>query len=184
METKRVVVIGYGNPARGDDGLGPALVARLEESGLSDVAFETDYQLSIEHAQLVAEYGTVIFADAAADATDDFSMCAVAESPLDSFVSHGLSPGQVLHLARSCFGVSPEAYLFGIRARTLNQFTEGLSAESEAALEAAAAWLRHFLEARCSPDSRPAEAESGERALSFPEAIPGSKSREIQDARR
>ena len=50
MPGTRILVIGYGNPGRCDDGLGPALVARLESLRIPGLSVEVDYQLSIEHA--------------------------------------------------------------------------------------------------------------------------------------
>ena len=45
--TRRILVIGYGNPGRRDDGLGPALAARLEALALPGVTVESDFQLAI-----------------------------------------------------------------------------------------------------------------------------------------
>ncbi|MBL9110068.1 MAG: hypothetical protein JNM74_12375, partial [Myxococcales bacterium] len=54
MTRAPVLVIGIGNPSRGDDALGPAVVARLEELLRAELAggqVETlvDFQLQIEH---------------------------------------------------------------------------------------------------------------------------------------
>ncbi len=50
----RVLVIGFGNPAREDDGIGPAVADRLEESGIDGVVVDADYQLTVENAADVA----------------------------------------------------------------------------------------------------------------------------------
>lgn len=67
----RVLVYGYGNPGRRDDGLGPALVRELAARGVADeagpgarVVLESGYQLQVEDAALVAGFDAVIFADA------------------------------------------------------------------------------------------------------------------------
>ncbi len=66
----RVLVYGYGNPGRLDDGLGPALVRELSRRGLrAEADLETAYQLQVEDAARVAEYDLVIFADAAPAST-------------------------------------------------------------------------------------------------------------------
>ncbi|VGO14536.1 hypothetical protein PDESU_03099 [Pontiella desulfatans] len=62
------LVIGYGNPGRLDDGLGPAFAERIQGLGLSGVTVESNYQLNIEDAELVSRYDTVVFADASVDA--------------------------------------------------------------------------------------------------------------------
>ena len=45
------LVIGFGNPGRLDDGLGPALAARFEAKGLDDVVVDADYQLTVKDNQ-------------------------------------------------------------------------------------------------------------------------------------
>jgi len=139
----RILVIGYGNPGRRDDGLGPAFAARLEALGLQGVTVESDYQLSIEHAQLVAQHDIVVFADAAADIEDDipFYLRSVQLASDAICFSHGISPPAVLHLADQCFGARPSGWLLGIRPADIDSFAEGLTPEAEANLAAA---LRAF----------------------------------------
>ena len=134
-----ILVIGYGNPGRGDDGLGPAFAARLEARRLPGVAVESDYQLSIEHAHLAAQHDIVVFADAAVDIHGEspFYLRAVRPASEDHYSSHSVSPQAVLRLAAQCFGVRPSGWLLGIRPRDLESFTEGLTPEAEANLSAA-----------------------------------------------
>ncbi len=145
MRDATVLVIGYGNPARGDDGLGPALAARLEQLQLRGVTVEADYQLSLEHAALAAEHEVVVFADASTRTDGPFSFGPVEPTPMTSHTSHFMTPGQVLGLARSCFGATPRGYLLGIRGRALEGFEEGLSTEAHAALEVALEHLHAFI---------------------------------------
>jgi hydrogenase maturation protease len=145
---QRVLIIGFGNPGRADDGLGPALVARVEAWAPPGVDVESDYQLAIEHAQQVADHDLVIFADADASAGAPFRLRRVRPEPAPSFTSHAVSPGAVLALADRCFGRRPEAWLLGLHAADLRSFREGLSPEGEAALMAAEARLRRILSLR------------------------------------
>jgi hydrogenase maturation protease len=145
MRDATVLVIGYGNPARGDDGLGPALAARLEQLRVPGVTVEADYQLSLEHAALAAEHEVVIFADASTRTDGPFWFGPIGATPMTSHTSHFMTPGQVLGLARSCFGATPRGYLLGIRGRALEGFEEGLSPEAHADLEAALAHLQRFI---------------------------------------
>lgn len=46
--SQRILLIGYGNPGRGDDGLGPALAAAIEAMELPGVTVEADYQLMVD----------------------------------------------------------------------------------------------------------------------------------------
>ena len=146
--TRRILVIGYGNPGRFDDGLGPALAARLAALRLAGVTVVSDYQLSIEHAELVARHDVVVFADAARDAADgdSFYLRPVTPSPDASCFSHQVSPQAVLQLAADCFDARPAAWLLGIRPQDLDSFAEGLTLTAERNLASAVDALREMIE--------------------------------------
>ena len=141
---RRILVLGYGNPGRRDDGLGPALAARLAALGLPGVTVESDYQLSIEHAQLAAQHHLVVFADAATDVAGDapFYLRPVEPAPDASCFSHRVSPQAVLQLAAECFGAHPRGWLLGIRPLDLETFAEGLTPVAERNLGSAVDALR------------------------------------------
>ena len=145
MGKKRILVIGYGNPGRGDDGLGPAIATRLEALQIPSLSVESDYQLSIEHAALAAEHDIVVFADAARDAEGLFYFRPVAPGPAGTLGLHSVTPAEVLFLARSCFNASPQGFLLGMHAPNLDRFEEGLSPRARQALEAALEFLREFV---------------------------------------
>ncbi len=145
MSLPRVLVIGYGNPARGDDGLGPALADRLERLALPGVTVDADYQLAIEHAALAAEHDIVVFADAAAGGDAAFSFAPIGPAGDASFSTHAVTPGQVLALAGSCFGAAPAGYVLAIRGHALEGFTEGLTDAARAGLEVALGHLVAFI---------------------------------------
>jgi hydrogenase maturation protease len=145
MQKKRVLIIGYGNPGRGDDGIGPALAQRLESLQLAGVTTESDYQLTIEHAAMVAEHDVVVFADAALDAESAYYFRQISAGPSQKYSSHSVTPSEVLLLAGSCFNAAPQAYVLGIRAHNLEEFGEGLSSEAQEALEAALQFLLNFI---------------------------------------
>ncbi|MDH5510929.1 MAG: hydrogenase maturation protease [Nitrospinota bacterium] len=135
---RRILIIGYGNPGRGDDGLGPALAAMVEREGIDGVIVHEDYQLTVESAQDVAQSEMVIFADASMDEAGRFSIVPILPVPSPQFDSHSLSPGTVLYLALTLFGAKPEAYLVSIRGYEFDRFGESLSKKAEANLAAAA----------------------------------------------
>jgi hydrogenase maturation protease len=147
-EVPRILVIGYGNPGRRDDGLGPAFAARLEALRLPGITVESDYQLAIEHAHLAAQHDSVVFADAAADIEREspFYLRAVQPAPEDHYSSHSISPQAVLRLAAQCFAAHPRGWLLGIRPMDLESFAEGLTPEAEANLSTALTAFREALE--------------------------------------
>ena len=146
MATSATLVIGYGNPGRGDDGLGPELASRVEALALPGVRVEVAFQLAEEHSAWLAEHRTVVFVDATTEADAPFSFREVAPAPTDGGFTHHVTPGQVLSVARACFGAEPRCYLLAVRAREMDDFAEGLTPEASEALEAALAHLVAFLE--------------------------------------
>lgn len=143
----KILVIGYGNPGRLDDGLGPALAARLEQLGLPNVSVDADYQLTVEDAASIAEHDVVIFADASVSGREPFFLDVVVPVEGDlSFSSHSLEPGAAVGMAHALFGAKTRAYALGIRGYEFNEFGEWLSERASSNLDAAIAFLEGALE--------------------------------------
>jgi hydrogenase maturation protease len=110
----RVLVYGYGNPGRQDDGLGAALVERLEEARLPGVDLECNYQLNIEDADTVSCYDSVIFVDASREGQEPYSFYRIEPASEIAFTTHAMSPEAVLALCQDIYGSSPDAYVLAI----------------------------------------------------------------------
>ena len=136
-------LIGYGNPGRGDDGLGQALAARMAD--VAGLAVTTDYQLTVDHALLIAEADMVIFADALMQADVPFTFTQVTPSTSHDVTSHSLSPQAVLALCNTLYGQAPEAYLLGITGHEFGEVKEGLSPLALSNLLLAEVLLRDWL---------------------------------------
>jgi hydrogenase maturation protease len=142
----RVLVYGYGNPGRQDDGLGPALAAGLAARGVEDqVRIETGYQLQIEDAALVAEHDVVVFADADRTAGAPFALRRLEPRSTTAFTTHALAPETVLALARDHFGGRPRAFVLAIRGYEFADFGEGLSPGARHNLDAAVNYVDRAL---------------------------------------
>ena len=135
----------YGNPARLDDGLGPAFGAEIEKAALPGVTVDTDYQLTVEDAKTAADHRVVIFVDAAVTGEAPFFFRPVLPRAALSFSSHSLEPEHVLALAGELFGRHPEGYALGIRGYRFNDFGEQLTPEACANLELALKFLLSVL---------------------------------------
>ncbi len=165
----KVLLIGYGNPGRLDDGLGPALAAALEKLELPGVTVEADYQLAVEDAGTVAEHDVVVFADASLTGPEPFSFRRIGPKPGSNFSSHIVEPEGVLALARELFGAKTEAYVLGIRGYVFDEFGESLSDEAQANLAAAFEFIRRVVR---EGSFREVEAELSE--LSVLDATPSN----------
>ncbi|UCH80202.1 MAG: hydrogenase maturation protease [Nitrospiraceae bacterium] len=140
----KILIIGYGNPARCDDGLGPALAAKLEVSSIRGITVESDYQLTVEDAHDVAKHDIVIFADAAIRGKEPFSFHEILPQSPMSFSTHSVSPEAVLSFAQNMFHSRVRAYMLGIRGYEFNRFKERLSEDAERNLEEAFAFIQHL----------------------------------------
>ena len=106
-----LLVIGYGNTLRGDDGVGRRMAEELAERNLPRVRTRSVHQLTPELAEDLADCGAAIFVDACVGGSGDaFSMRPI--EPEGSFVAveHVMRPQALLAYARAVFGASPEAW--------------------------------------------------------------------------
>jgi len=139
------LVIGYGNPGRGDDGLGPACAERLAAMQLPGVEVLVDFQLKPEHALRLAACRRVIFADAAIAMPDAFRLTPLEPAETGDVTSHAMAPGVLLALARDLVGATPEAHVLAISGADFGQMQDGLSETAERNLGAALAHLAGWL---------------------------------------
>ena len=114
-----ILVYGYGNPGRQDDGAGVMLVGKLDEwimdNKLEGIHTDSNYQLNLEDAATISNYDLVIFADASHKDLDDFRMDPLVGSDRVEFTMHSVSPAFILHLCGEVFDHEPEAYLLHIK---------------------------------------------------------------------
>jgi hydrogenase maturation protease len=142
----RILLLGYGNPGRHDDGLGPELAARIESRRLAGVTVDSDMQLQLEDAARIAEHDVIVFADAAASGPAPFAFHRVEPRGEVSFSTHSVSPSALLALAGEHFQAEPDGWLLAIRGYAFDGFGEGLSEGAAANLDAAEAFLVERLE--------------------------------------
>ena len=98
----KILIYGYGNPGRQDDGLGISVVERIEKwirkHKLDFVKTDCNYQLNIEDAAEIADKELVIFVDASKEDITDFLITTVEPSNKIQFTSHSISPSYLLNL--------------------------------------------------------------------------------------
>ena len=99
-----VLLIGYGNPGRRDDGLGPLAVAAIDLLDLPDVTVEEAYQLQVELAEPIAGHDVVVFVDASVSGREPFELRDVEPSLDFGFSTHAMSPEGILGVAHSYTG--------------------------------------------------------------------------------
>lgn len=131
------LVIGYGNPLRRDDGVGPEVVRRLgDRPGVKAVEA---HQLLPEHIEAAATADHVILVDAAVDLPPGEIRCdeVVASGDRSRTMDlHELSPLGLVAAAAAVYGRSPPTWLVRIGVEDV-ALGEGLSPAVAAAVDAA-----------------------------------------------
>lgn len=144
----KILLLGFGNPARADDGLGPAVADSIEMKNLSDVTVEADYQLTVEDSAQIADYDIVIFADASTNGPEPFSFQLLNARQEGSFSSHSVEPAQVMTLAEKLFGSKAKAFILGVRGYEFDRFDAGLSRKAKANMEKAVEFIANLLKTK------------------------------------
>jgi len=142
---KRILIYGYGNPGRKDDGLGICLAEKIKHwakmENLSDMDVDTNYQLNIEDAEKISNYDEVIFVDASKENIANFDYTKVNPSKARvEFTMHAVSPAYVLNLCNHLFKKNPFTNLLHIKGYEWD-FEEGISRKAYKNLEKAFAFL-------------------------------------------
>jgi hydrogenase maturation protease len=140
----RALVIGYGNPLRGDDAAGPALAHRLAGHPLPGVEVLVVHQLTPELAARLAPVERVVFVDAAFRET--VGVEAVKPDEDAPGLGHVGTPGRLLALTRLLYSACPRAWLVSIPAACM-EYGAGLSPRAQAGLEMAVTEVRRLIEA-------------------------------------
>jgi hydrogenase maturation protease len=143
----QTIIIGYGNPGRQDDGLGPSFIKKLTEQ-LSkqrpellsqqqpkkdqfQIHLQSSYQLTVEDAYDIVEYDQVIFVDASLNAQAPFSFTKIANTNDSGLGSHSLTPNAVIRLCETLYDKTPKAFILAIKGYEFDQFDEHLSSQAK-----------------------------------------------------
>jgi hydrogenase maturation protease len=144
IATPRVLVLGYGNPGRQDDGLGPAVAASVDAQGWPHVTAQDNYQLNIEDAIDVAAHDIVWFVDATKVGPEPYDVQVVQPAASIEFTSHLVRPAAILAIAQRCYGASPQAFTLAVRGYEF-AFIEALTSAAVRNLHDALAMLTERL---------------------------------------
>lgn len=157
-----LLVIGYGNTLRRDDGVGPRIAEAVGRMNLPNVHVLICQQLSPELADPVSRAEAVIFVDAAVDAPRDVQLRRLEPNKSSQLMAHAADPRTMLALARDVFGHAPEAWWLTIPAADTG-FGEDLSPQTEAGFHTALQRIRALAEDFCRADGKKYEAPANLR---------------------
>jgi hydrogenase maturation protease len=143
-----ILIYGYGNPGRQDDGLGIFLSERIDnwikQENIQSVKVDYNYQLNIEDAVEIAGKDMVIFVDASKEKISDYSFTRVKPSDRLQFTTHTVSPSYLLNLCEVFYNKKPDVYLLHIKGYKWD-FMENITEEAINNLKKAYDFLTEFI---------------------------------------
>ena len=150
MSDRPILVLGYGNPSRGDDALAPELlnrlVARQSNGEFSDtVEVVTDFQLQVEHTLDLKGRERVLFIDASYGSEPPFSFSRLRPLEDASHTTHALSPRALLAAFEKTWNQpAPPSWLLEIPGYEFN-LGESISEKAENNLASALVFVSRLL---------------------------------------
>ncbi|HEX8035127.1 MAG TPA: hydrogenase maturation protease [Ktedonobacterales bacterium] len=139
-----LIVFGYGNPGRQDDGLGPAAAEAIAQLEWAGVTLQTNYQLNIEDADEAAKHDRVVFVDASAIGPEPYAVRQAVPAVQAAFSSHVMGPEGILAICRDYYEKAPHAIIVAIRGYDF-EFGETLSPLARNNLAQAIEWVKQYI---------------------------------------
>lgn len=140
-ETKKVILVGFGNEYRKDDGLGIKLLDLIEDEKIEKIKVQ---ELSYSVIDDIKDFDIVIFIDASLEG-EDISFKKIEKKETFSPLTHHLSTEELLIWAEFINKKSYDFYLLSIRGYDFD-FGEDLSENAKKNLEKGVKFLKNFLE--------------------------------------
>lgn len=118
----KILVYGYGNPGREDDGLGILFTEKLKkwicQKKIKNIYVDSNYQLNIEDTFEVSKFDVVFFVDASKIIKTEFKIkkLNLKRNKFSNFyTTHKLLPENILFLSDELFRKQPDVYLITIK---------------------------------------------------------------------
>ena len=138
-----ILVIGYGNTLRGDDGVGPRVAEAVGRLRLPGVRTLICPLLTPELTEPISRAQKVVFVDAAMDSPKEIQWRKLEPNGSPQLMAHAADPRTALAIARDVFGRVPEAWWLTIPAVDLG-FSETFSLAAQQNFELAVEKIRKF----------------------------------------
>jgi hydrogenase maturation protease len=150
VQPGKILVVGYGNSLRSDDGAAHVVTSRLQQQELSQVQVLSVQQLTPELAETLSQVQLAIFVDVYM--SDGDTQLRVESLPSQEQLEsearwkwiHQATPRSLLALTKQVYGVSPEAWWVLIPAVNLD-LGETPSAIAQSGIDAATEYILQHL---------------------------------------
>lgn len=141
----KILIYGYGNPGRQDDGLGNLFVEKARKwsasQNMNNIFFDSNYQLNIEDAAEIADKDVVVFVDASVEDIHDFVLDEITPESKVEFTMHAVSASYVVQLCNEIYQKTPKAFMLHIKGYEW-EFREGVTDKAGKNLEKAFSFLK------------------------------------------
>ncbi|MBP7792224.1 MAG: hydrogenase maturation protease [Candidatus Goldbacteria bacterium] len=115
----KILIYGYGNPGRQDDGVGNFFVNELkkwaEKKKIKHIFFDSNYQLNIEDSLEITKYDLIIFVDAAKNVKNGYNFNRIYPEKINFYTMHKIMPENILFLSKELYNKEPVCYLLTIK---------------------------------------------------------------------
>lgn len=130
-----ILILGYGNPLRSDDGVGCVLAHLLQERlNRADVQVHLLHQLTPELVTLIAGASVVIFIDAREGENTGSIVCEPVHPQIHNGIfTHNTNPSGLLSAASDWYGAAPHGLLISVAGASF-EYGDKLSPELTALL--------------------------------------------------
>ena len=139
-----LLLIGYGNTLRSDDGVGPRVVETIAGLNLPGVQTLVCALLTPELADPISHAERVLFVDAAVDAPREVQLRPLQPAESSQIMAHAADPRTLLALSRDVFGHAPQAWWLTIPVENLG-IGEELSEVAQAGMKEAIHQIKSLL---------------------------------------
>lgn len=145
LRMARIVVLGYGNPLRGDDGAGWRVAEAIAERWAGLLVVRTGQQLVPEWAADLQTADIAYFVDASLGVDEPKLDPLRPDGEVAAIDGHDMGPAQLLRLARGVYGSTPRASVLHVPAANF-EFSDTLSPVAAAGVRQATCLLNAALQ--------------------------------------
>lgn len=134
----KILVIGYGNILRSDDGVGVWIADRIAALHLPNVAVRTCHQLHLELVPDLIDYALVILVDAGESGEPVSHRVSTPSSDLPSSTDHYVSPEILQQLALELYDATIPIHIYTVRGECFDfgsTFSPAVQERARLALE-------------------------------------------------
>jgi hydrogenase maturation protease len=144
MQSFSILIIGYVNNLRSDDGVGRYLAEMIDQQQLLLVKTLSVHQLTPELVLEITEALAVIFIDATASLTDEITLQSLEPTQDKTRLGHTSNPEQLLSFCKNLYHKCPSAWLLTIPTHNF-EFGETFSDLTQAAIAPALTILTQLI---------------------------------------